>query len=104
MLRPLPTSVVTQGRAKPTKMQSRGQGQQQQQNQQNQNPNIQNECAPPEDVNGKSENVLDIGTDKRDFANHQRTNNATKRPKRPSIVKATTSAQPIQTTISTKVQ
>lgn len=99
VLRPLATSVVTQGRAKPTKMQSRGQSQQH--NQQNQNPNIQNECAPEDVLNGKAEGVLDIGTDKRDFANHQRTN-ATKRPKRP-IVKASTSAQPIQT-ISTKVQ
>lgn len=104
VLRPLPTSVVTQGRAKPTKM-TRGQSQQQQQqhqqNQQNQNPNIQNECAQEDVLNGKADSVLDIGTDKRDFANHQRTN-ASKRPKRP-IAKPSTSAQPIQT-ISTKVQ
>ncbi|KAG4078840.1 hypothetical protein HA402_007390 [Bradysia odoriphaga] len=99
VLRPLPTSIVTQGRAKPTKMQSRGQNQQQ--NQQNQNPNIQNECAQEDALSGKVESVLDIGTDKRDLASHQR-NNATKRPKRP-IVKTSTSAQPIQT-ISTKVQ
>ncbi|XP_037047466.1 GTP-binding protein 1 [Bradysia coprophila] len=99
VLRPLPTSIVTQGRAKPTKMQSRGQSQQQ--NQQNQNPNIQNECSQEDALSGKVESVLDIGTDKRDLASHQR-NNATKRPKRP-IVKTSTSAQPIQT-ISTKVQ
>lgn len=99
VLRPLPTSVVTQGRAKPTKMQSRGQSHQH--NQQNQNPNIQNECAQEEVLNGKADSVLDIGIDKRDFANHQRAN-AQRRPKRP-IVKASTSAQPIQT-ISTKVQ
>lgn len=99
VLRPLPTSIATQGRAKPTKMQSRGQSQQQ--NQQNQNPNIQNECAQEDALSGKVESVLDIGTDKRDLANHQR-NNAQKRPKRP-IVKTSTSAQPIQT-ISTKVQ
>lgn len=99
VLRPLATSIVTQGRVKPTKMQSRGQSQQQQQqNQQNQNPNIQNECAQED---GKVESVLDIGTDKRDLANHQRSN-ATKRPKRP-IVKTSASTQPIQT-ISTKVQ
>lgn len=102
VLRPLPTlaSVATQGRAKPTKMQSRGQSQQQH-NQQNQNPNIQTEAAQEDMVNGRTENVLDIGTDKRDFANHQRTN-VTKRPKRP-VVKATTSAPSVQT-ISTKVQ
>lgn len=106
VLRPLPTSVVTQGRAKPTKMQSRGQSQQQQQqqqNQQNQNPNVQNECAQEDVLNGKAESVLDIGTDKRDFANHQRTNNATRRPKRPSVKASTSAAQPIQT-IPTKVQ
>ncbi len=104
VLRPLPTSVVTQGRAKPTKMQSRGQGGHQH-NQQNQNPNIQNqnECAQEDVVNGKVDGVLDIGTDKRDFVNHQRTN-ATKRPKRPIVKASTTSAQPSIQTISTKVQ
>lgn len=100
VLRPLPTSVVTQGRAKPTKMQSRGQNHQQ--NQQNQNPNIQNESAQEELVNGKADIVLDIGTDKRDFANHQRTN-AKMRSKRPIPKASTSSAQPVQT-ISTKVQ
>lgn len=101
VLRPcVATSIMAQGRAKPTKMQSRGQGQQQ--NQQNQNPNIQNECAQEDVLNGKAEGVLDIGTDKRDFANQRA--NATKRnaTKRPSV-KPSTSAQPIQT-ISTKVQ
>lgn len=96
VLRPLPTSVMTQGRAKPTKMQSRGQNHQNHQhNQQNQNPNIQTECSQEDVVNGKAESVLDIGTDKRDLANHQRPN-ATKRPKRPIAKPAT--AQPIQTT------